>query len=127
MPSSSQGMAALCSMAAAVFLLPALVAGDNSVWTANPFKWDTVGDKLYTFCCNQTGNYSETGLSRIAQTKMMVHGMEEQAMNAPVWQNSEAKVRYAVHTIVIIVVVAHFAMLSIVNGALPAAFITTQR
>ena len=85
----------MCSMVAVAVLLPALVAGDNSVWTANPFKWDTVGDKLYTFCCNQTGNYSETGLSRIAQTKMMVHGMEEQAMNAPVWQNSEAKVRDA--------------------------------
>jgi hypothetical protein len=64
----------------------------GSVFAQNPFKWDTVADKLYSFCSNASGALAPDALVALAQSKMMIHGMEEGAAMNPAWQNSEAKI-----------------------------------
>ena len=53
--------------------LPALrggVASGSSVW-ASPFKWDTVQDKLYSFCYGDDGGpLSPTALKALGTSKM---------------------------------------------------------
>jgi hypothetical protein len=77
--------------------LAAMPASAPSVWSANPFEWHTVQDKLYTFCSNHTGALSTDALAKIGRGKMMIHGMEEGAGLPPAWAagSSEAKVGLA--------------------------------
>jgi hypothetical protein len=52
-------------------------ADGASVWAQNPFKsWDSVQDRLYTFCSNSSGALSEEAVAKIAKGKIMIHGME---------------------------------------------------
>ena len=72
------------------------VAEAGSVWEANPFRWDTVQDKLYSFCYGDDGGpLSPAALAALGKSKMMIHGMEEGSSISPRYQNSEAKVRQA--------------------------------
>ena len=46
-------------------------------WAQNPFKsWDTVQDRLYTFCSNSSGALSDEAVAKIAKGKIMIHGLE---------------------------------------------------
>eukprot|EP01052_Picozoa_sp_SAG31_P033651 SAG31_NODE_3830_length_3842_cov_2.970345_4_plen_162_part_00 len=58
-------------------------------------RWDTVQDKLYSFCSNASGALAPDALAALGKSKMMIHGMEEGAALPPVWLNSEAKVGLA--------------------------------
>lgn len=81
-------------VASAAWMLGMAAAG-GSVWEHNPFKWDTVQDKLYSFCSNASGPLAPDALGALAKSQMMIHGMEEGAALAPAWQNSEAKIGLA--------------------------------
>ncbi len=65
------------------------------MFAQNPFAWDTVQDKLYSFCSNASGALAPDALAALGKSKMMIHGMEEGATLPPVWQNSEAKIGLA--------------------------------
>ena len=72
-----------------------VAAAGGSVFAQNPFAWDTVQDKLYSFCSNASGALAPDALAALGKSKMMIHGMEEGAALPPVWQNSEAKIGLA--------------------------------
>lgn len=67
----------------------------GSVFAANPFKWDLVSDKLYSFCSNASGALAPDALAALSKSKIMIHGMEEGAALPPAWKNSEAKIGLA--------------------------------
>jgi len=75
--------------------LVGLASAGGSVFAQNPFRWDTVQDKLYSFCSNASGALAPDALQSLAKSKMMIHGMEEGAALPPAWQNSEAKIGLA--------------------------------
>lgn len=82
-------------LAVLAVLMSPLVATAASVWQS-PFKWDTVQDKLYSFCYGDDGGpLSPAALAALGKSKMMIHGMEEGAMLPPHYQGSEAKVGLA--------------------------------
>ena len=59
----------------------------GSVFAANPFKWDLVSDKLYSFCSNASGALAPDALAALSKSKIMIHGMEEGAALPPAWKN----------------------------------------
>lgn len=80
----------------ALLLLIAVPSEGASVFSANPFTWDTVQGKLYSFCYAASGEALDaTELAALSKGKMMIHGMEEGSNIAPHYQNSEAKVGLA--------------------------------
>jgi hypothetical protein len=81
--------------AALAFSTIGVAAAGGSVFAQNPFAWDTVQDKLYSFCSNASGALAPDALAALGKSKMMIHGMEEGAALPPVWQNSEAKIGLA--------------------------------
>ena len=79
-----------------LLLLTAEGASGASVFSANPFTWDTVQDKLYSFCYGDSyGPLNATALAALSKGKMMIHGMEEGADIAPQYASSEMKVGLA--------------------------------
>ena len=72
-----------------------IATASGSVFAQNPFKWDTVQDKLYSFCSNASGALAPDAVAALSKSKMMLHGMEAGAALPPVWQNSEAKIGLA--------------------------------
>jgi len=79
----------------ATLLLAALVSvasAGGSVWPAAPFGWETVEDKLYSFCSNASGALAPDALAALGKSKMMIHGMEEGAALSPAWLQSEEKI-----------------------------------
>ena len=77
------------------FLLCNYACAGGSVWATNPFGWDTVQDKLYSFCSNASGALAPDALEALSKSKMMIHGMEEGAALPPSWKNSEIKIGVA--------------------------------
>jgi hypothetical protein len=95
-PSKVMGMVRAPMLFVAALAMPArpAVAG-GSVWAQNPFTWDTVQGKMYSFCSNASGSLAPDALAALGKSKMMIHGMEEGAALPPAWQSSESKIGLA--------------------------------